>query len=158
MAMFFAAILRRYFICAPTMMIKREVLDRLGGYDENLAYEDFDFWVRSSRFWSYQYIDKVLLKKRKLKDSMSANRYLHHYNEQMESVYKVCVKAFHLCKTKEEFEALIERINYEYRQCIWHNAESLAEKHVQLLSILNSSLSLKSRVFRWYQRKFRVFR
>lgn len=154
----FAAILRRYFICTPTMMIKREVFDRLGGYDENLAYEDFDFWVRSSRFWSYQYIDKVLFKKRKLKDSLSANRYLHHYNEQMESIYKVCVKAFHLCKTKDEFEALIERINYEYRQCIRYNAESLAEKHARLLSTLNASLSVKSRLFRWYQRKFRVLR
>ncbi len=154
----FASVLKRYFICTPTMVIRREVFDRLGGYDDQLAYEDFDFWVRSSRIWEYNYVDQVLLKKRKLNNSMSANRYQHHYNEQMNSVYLVCLKAFHLCKTREEFQALIERVNYEYRQCVKHNAEHLVSRYVALLEMLNSNLSLKSRLFRWYQRKFRLVR
>lgn len=40
-------VLSTYFIPGPTMMVRREVLDFLGGYDEELTYEDFDFWVRS---------------------------------------------------------------------------------------------------------------
>ena len=44
----FQAVLDRYFICTPTMMMRRSMLDALGGYDERLSFEDFDLWVRSS--------------------------------------------------------------------------------------------------------------
>lgn len=125
----FEWILKRYFICTPTMVIKREVLDRLGGYDESLAYEDFDFWVRSSRYWEYAYLDEVLFQKRKLKESMSGQRYRFHFNEQMNSAYRVCEKAFHLTKTKAEKKALLERLNYEYRQCLRTGNDVLAQQY-----------------------------
>ncbi len=50
-------ILSTYFIPGPTMMVRREVLDRLGGYDEELTYEDFDFWVRSAHEYHYVFLD-----------------------------------------------------------------------------------------------------
>ncbi|MEQ8423656.1 MAG: glycosyltransferase, partial [Cyclobacteriaceae bacterium] len=53
-------IIDRYFISAPTMLIRREVLEKLQGYDESLAYEDFDFWVRSSRDFEYLYIPEEI--------------------------------------------------------------------------------------------------
>lgn len=154
----FEWMLRRYFVCTPTMMIRREVFDRLGGYDESLAYEDLDFWIRSSRVWHYKYVDEVLFKKRKLKTSMSSQRHMHHYNEQMSSVYLVCEKAFQLCRSKNEFKALWERLNYEYRQCVKYNAENLADKYVAFLAYTRGQLTLKSRLYRWYKRKFRVIR
>lgn len=129
----FEWILKRYFICTPTMVIKREVFDRLGGYDESLAYEDFDFWVRSSRFYEYAYLNEVLMNKRKLQSSMSSQRYRFHFNEQMNSVFKVCEKAFHLVRTKSERKALQERLNYEYRQCIRLDNYVLAEKYRLLM-------------------------
>lgn len=46
--MIFREILSRYFINSPTQMIRKSLLDELDGYDESLAYEDFDFWVRSA--------------------------------------------------------------------------------------------------------------
>src|SRR5690606_13761265 len=49
----YRALIERFFICSPTMMFRREVIERLGGYDESLAYEDFDFWIRSSRDFYY---------------------------------------------------------------------------------------------------------
>ncbi|MBK8290774.1 MAG: glycosyltransferase [Flammeovirgaceae bacterium] len=36
-------VIDRYFICSPTMMFRRSVIDHLSGYDELLAFEDFDF-------------------------------------------------------------------------------------------------------------------
>lgn len=137
----FKWVLKRYFICTPTMLIKREVFDRLGGYDESLAYEDFDFWVRSSRYWHYTYLDEVLMQKRKLRDSMSNQRYRYHLNEQMNSVYKVCEKAFHLCKTKGEKNALLERLNYEYRQCLRTDNVLLAEAYKQLIHAVGGRVS-----------------
>ena len=130
----FTMVLRRYFICTPTMVMKRSVLDRLGGYDPDLAFEDFDFWVRSSRFCHYKYLDKVLMKKRKLPTSMSANRLQHRQNEQLNSVYLVCEKAFALCKTKTELKALRERLAYEYRQCLRTGYSTLAKQYLQLFN------------------------
>ena len=58
----FLPLIDRYIISAPTMLIKRVVMEELKGYDGNLAYEDFDFWVRSARNWKYGYQDQALTK------------------------------------------------------------------------------------------------
>lgn len=128
----FEMLLKRYFICTPTMVIRREVFDRVGGYDEELAFEDFDFWVRSGRYFRYIYTDEVLMKKRKLESSMSANRYRHWENEQLTSVFRVCEKAFTLCKTKAELKALRIRLFYEYRQALRAGHSDLADRHAAL--------------------------
>lgn len=110
-------LIQRYFICAPTMMTRREVFDYLNGYDEELAYEDFDFWVRSSREFNYCYTDKVLFKRRVLAGSMSANQYKRK-SPQMESTFKVCKKIKGLNQSKEEDKALQRRIYLEMKQCL----------------------------------------
>src|SRR5882672_7643690 len=53
----FREVLTTYFICSPTMMVKKEVMDMLEGYDETLAYEDFDFWVRASRKFQFAFLN-----------------------------------------------------------------------------------------------------
>ena len=68
----FRQVLTGYFICTPTMMVRRRVLHQLNGYDENLSYKDFDFWVRSSRFCRYAYQDAILTKKRRHPNALSA--------------------------------------------------------------------------------------
>lgn len=153
----FEWVLKRYFICTPTMVIKKEVFDRLGGYDEGLAYEDFDFWIRSSRHWEYAYVDEVLIEKRKLANSMSSKRYQHHFNEQMNSVFKVCQKAFHLCKSKNELRALRKRINFEFRQCLRTGNVLLAEDYKQLMRDTGSRISFISRFGRKINRSMFPF-
>lgn len=110
----FKDLLERYFICTPSMMTKKKVLDELGGYDENLSYEDFDFWVRSSKKYRYIFTDDVLVKKRVIKNSLSA-RQKGIFNRQISSTLKVCEKAFLLCENREEFAALLQRIKYEMK-------------------------------------------
>lgn len=144
----FEMVLRRYFICTPTMVIRRSVFDRIGGYDPHLAYEDFDFWVRSGRYFKYTYLDEVLMKKRKLASSMSANRLRHWRNEQLESVFKVCEKAFALCKGKKELKALNERLAYEYRQCIRAEHSALALQYLELIRKAGGN-SLTTRLAGW---------
>ena len=56
-------LVERYVINTPGMMIRRQVLDDLNGYDESLSYEDFDFWVRSSRKYHYAFTNDVLVQK-----------------------------------------------------------------------------------------------
>ena len=124
-------LIERYFICSPTMMFRREVLDALGGYDENLTYEDFDFWIRSSRIFQYHYVSEILVKKRKLKNSLSEKQFkiLNRHNY---STYRVCLKIASLNKTKDERDALERRLQYEMRQCIRALDFSLAYKYFRL--------------------------
>jgi len=113
----FAEVLQRYYICTPSMLIRRDVLTRLGGYDEELYYEDFDFWVRSSRFYQYHFTDRILVKKRVLDKSMSKGQYLPG-SKMLSSTLKVCRKAYSLCQTANDFKALAVRLRYEIRQSI----------------------------------------
>lgn len=110
-------LIERYFICSPTMMFRRSVLKALDGYDETLTYEDFDFWIRSSRIFFYHYDAQVLVKKRKLKHSLS-HRQTTILNKHNDTTYRVCEKILDLNKSREEQKALAKRIEYEIRQCI----------------------------------------
>ena len=107
-------LISRYFICSPTMMFRKQVIDDLGGYDDTLSYEDFDFWIRSSRNWNYWYSQEVLVKKRKLR-SGHAQSQSKVFSRQSKSTYKVCQKIMQLNRTKEEQDKLSSRIMYEMR-------------------------------------------
>ena len=51
-------------ICSVSSMIKKSVLEKLGYYDEDLAYEDLDLWIRTSRDFEFEYIPEILAKKK----------------------------------------------------------------------------------------------
>ncbi|SHK50661.1 glycosyltransferase family 2 protein [Hymenobacter psychrotolerans] len=111
----FEEVLRRFFISAPSMMMRRATLLELGGYDETLTYEDFDFWVRASRNWQFAYQDEVLTQKRLHPRSKSAQSYRPH-DPFIESTMQICRKAAALCRTASEWEALRVRLRWEMRQ------------------------------------------
>lgn len=113
----YADVLAKYFISAPTMLVRREVFDLIGGYDESLAFEDFDFWVRSSRHFKYGYIDEPLTLVRRTSNSLSTKLY-RKGDRQAHSTYLVCEKAFALNRTPAEHHALVIRMRYEFRQCV----------------------------------------
>ena len=115
----FAEVLRRYFISTPTMMMRRTCLVQLGGYDETLAYEDFDFWVRASRAWQFVYLDAVTTRKRKHPASLGARAYRRH-DPFVLSTLAVCRKALALCRTAAERAALGRRLRWELAQALRH--------------------------------------
>lgn len=124
-------LVQRFFICSPTMMFRRSVVDHLQGYDESLTYEDFDFWIRSSRDFKYFYDPIVLVKKRKVRNSLSHEQF-KILNKHTESTYRVCEKMLNLNKSTEEQLALRKRIEYEIRQCIRMLDARLAYKYALL--------------------------
>lgn len=124
-------LIQRFFICSPTMMYRAGTIKSLGGYDESLAYEDFDFWIRSSRNCFYCYTPEVLVKKRIVKNSMSEEQF-SLFSRQQESTYKVCQKIMKLNRTKAEQAALARRIRYEFRVCVRLLAFSRAIKYARL--------------------------
>jgi glycosyltransferase involved in cell wall biosynthesis len=125
-------LIKHYFISPPSMMVKQEVLEELGGYDESLSYEDFDFWIRSSRNWEYTFTDEVLVKKRILPGSLSDLQFRTRSVHQ-KTTLKVCEKIKELNRTKTEDSALRKRCYYEIKQCIKQKNFELIPGFLKLL-------------------------
>lgn len=130
-------VLQQYFICTPTMMMRKRVLDEMGGYDETLVFEDFDLWVRSSSRYKYHYQDEVLTSKRVLKNSL-ASLITKKKNKLLESSYIVCNKAYDLNRTQEEFDILAARIKTFIRKCFYAQEFELALKFSKLLNYIEN--------------------
>ena len=141
-------VLTTYFIPGPTMMIRKEVFAALNGYDETLSYEDFDFWVRSSRIYRYAYLDERLTSIRKLKSSMSTGWYIPG-DKQLHSTYLVCKKAQQLNRDEGDQQALITRVRYEYRQSVSSGNHTEASLFYDLLKEIKG--------LRLLERALRVF-
>ncbi len=158
----FRAVLTTYFICSPTMMIRKEVLDRLGGYDAELAYEDFDFWVRASRVFHFALLNEKLTKVRKSSKSMSAGWY-EQGDRQLHSTYLVCQKALKLCANQEDRKALQWRVLYEFKQSVFSKNTTESKLFSQLLKIAGKIpasfyvirwLSIIPLPWRWIRKKY----
>ena len=128
----FGEVLRRYFICTPTMMMRSACLHQLGGYDETLAYEDFDFWVRASRHWQFLYLNEVTTRKRIHPRSMSSRAYRRH-DPYLASTIQVCKKALALAQGPAELDALATRVRWEMRQAGWRRRHAEARELFGLL-------------------------
>lgn len=103
-------------MCSVSSMVKKTVFNSLNGYDESLAYEDLDFWIRASRVYDFDFIDEILIQKRTVEHSLGSHffkkndakaRKINH------STYLILKKAFALNKTKKENKALLKRIHFE---------------------------------------------
>jgi hypothetical protein len=112
------------------------VLDHLGGYDEELTYEDFDFWVRSARICHYAFLDENLTRIRKLRQSMSTGQYTPG-DRQLHSTYLVCLKAQQLNRDNGDHKALVKRVRYEFRQSVLSENYTEAELFFSLLKKLD---------------------
>ena len=143
-------VLTTYFIPGPTMLIRKEVFAALNGYDETLSYEDFDFWVRSSRIYRYAYLDEHLTSIRKLSTSMSAGWYVPG-DKQLHSTYLVCRKAQQLNRDDGDREALITRVRYEFRQSVLSGNHTEARLFYDLLRELKG-VGLADRILRLFNR------
>lgn len=113
----YANVVERFFIPAPTMLVRNAVMQTLNGYDENLSYEDFDFWVRSSRNFLYGFLDKPLTKIRLSGTSLSTKVYSAG-DKQAYSTYLVCRKIAAMNRNSREVLALQQRLRYEFRHCV----------------------------------------
>lgn len=140
-----------YFIPGPAMMTKRTVLVTLAGYDEKLAYEDFDFWARSAREFKYGFLNERLTHIRKLSQSMSTGLYLPG-DKQLHSTYLVCKKIQQLNRDEGDEDALIKRLRYEFRQSVFSGNFTEGHLFFNLLKELGS-VSLPYQILFYISRK-----
>lgn len=99
-------------MCAVSSMIKKEVYNKLNGYDESLFYEDLDFWIRASRIYEFDFIDAPIVKKRVVENSHGTKFYKKKHKINF-STFIILKKAFSLNKTCEEHRALMKRVHFE---------------------------------------------
>jgi glycosyltransferase involved in cell wall biosynthesis len=128
----FPDVLTTYFISSPTMMVRKKVMDTLQGYDENLSYEDFDFWVRASRNFQFAFLNLKTTKVRKSQDSMSTGWYKKG-DKQLHSTFVVCLKAEKLCRNEQDCDALRWRALYEFKQAVFSQNKEEANLFAALL-------------------------
>jgi glycosyltransferase involved in cell wall biosynthesis len=110
-------LITRYFICSPSMMFTRLLIDSLGGYDESLSYEDFDLWMRGARAFRFCYIPQALVRKRVVMGSLAKKQFTRD-DRQRYTTYRVCEKILEMNRTRAEQRALHQRIGYEMKQCL----------------------------------------
>lgn len=67
----FKRMLQGNFLCAPAVMLRRSALAAIGGYDESLAYEDWDMWLRLAHRFDFACLPEVLLRYRIVETSLS---------------------------------------------------------------------------------------
>ncbi len=131
----YAKLIEQSFILPSTMMIRKEVLDSLKGYDETLAYEDFDFWIRSSRNWEYAYLPEKLTFQRKVSTSLSS-RFIKKKNLLVVSTVKVCAKIQSLNRDETENKALTKRLYLVLKQCAFTENFEAGEEVIKMLNKL----------------------
>lgn len=103
-------------ICSVSSLVKKSVFDALNGYDENLAYEDLDLWIRASRIYEFDYIDEILIKKRISATSLGTHFFIKNDARSRKinySTYLIIQKAIALNRTKSEHKAILKRMHFE---------------------------------------------
>jgi hypothetical protein len=131
----FRDVLTTYFISSPTMMVRKKVMDQLQGYDEMLAYEDFDFWVRASRDFQFVFLNEKTTKVRKSAASMSTGWY-QKGDKQLHSTFLVCQRAEGLCRDEADRRALRWRVLYEFKQAVFSLNKTESKLFAELLDRL----------------------
>jgi hypothetical protein len=152
----FKDVVHSYRICSPTIMIRKSVFDELGGYDENLSYEDYDFFIRSARNYKYHFIDKLLMYKRELKNSNSGAFYLKRNNQHLKSTLIICKKALWLCKSDDEKKALLHSVRYHFRQAFYMNDFDLAKEYVTLIKSIQKLNLVDNLIFFMVKNKINI--
>lgn len=102
-------------MCSVSGIYKKEPFLELDGYDENLVYEDLDYWLRLSNKYPFIYIDEPLVQKRYLSNSLLTFFYRKNdFSKRMnKSTYLILIKAYKMNNDKIEFKALLKRIHFE---------------------------------------------
>jgi glycosyltransferase involved in cell wall biosynthesis len=103
-------------ICSVSAMIKKTVFDHLQGYDETLAYEDLDFWIRASRLYEFDFIDEPLVQKRIVTNSLGSDFFKKNDSRARkinQSTYLILKKGIALNQTRAEDLAIQKRVHHE---------------------------------------------
>jgi glycosyltransferase involved in cell wall biosynthesis len=61
------------FMTSPTVLARRSAFEEAGGFDESLAYDDYDMWLRLADRYEFRFVPAVLVNIRQVPGSMTRN-------------------------------------------------------------------------------------
>ena len=82
------------FIPAMATLIRRDAIDDVGGYDENLTYEDYDMWLRLSEKFNFVYCEGVVAKYRIVSTSIVRTAFINPNPQHSYTVFLIRDKWF----------------------------------------------------------------
>ncbi|PVX44961.1 hypothetical protein C8C85_0721 [Flavobacterium sp. 103] len=126
-------------ICSVSAMIKKTAIDHLQGYDETLAYEDLDFWIRASRQYEFDFINEPLVQKRIVANSLGSDFFKKKDSRAKKinhSTYLILKKAITINQTRAEDLAIQKRVNHEIIHTLKINDFGLFLKFIGLRILL----------------------
>ncbi len=132
----FADILSKHFICPPTTMFRAATLKSIGGYDESLAYEDFDVWLRLSKISTVEFQDEVTIKRRVNEGSLSSQFQGKRRTEMLNSTLLICKRIESELKNDSEKKALVKRVKFELRFALRQNQKEIVSEYIKVLKRL----------------------
>jgi len=111
-------------MCSVSALYKREVYDKLNGYDEDLLYEDLDFWLRATRLYQVDYTKEFIVKRQTTPTSLQSQFFRPLSKKTFFinwSTYLIMKKAFLDNKSNKTLnKALLKRIIF-YRKRLNYN-------------------------------------
>ncbi|MGB3617551.1 MAG: glycosyltransferase, partial [Catalinimonas sp.] len=142
----YRALLGSFFLLSPTVIYRRALLEQLGGYDETLAYEDFDVLMRLARDYRFAHLPAVTTLKRRVPGSLSTRFYARRRNALQRSTLRVCRKVHKMNRTPDEHAALARTVRYHLRQAFWTENHALVPEYAELLRHLDALDAFSARL------------
>lgn len=139
------------FICPPTVVFSTAALKAIGGYDENLSFEDFDAWMRIARKWKIGFYDGVVIKKRLHSSSSSFQQTRKKTAQFLESVHAICQKAISMSESLEEQLAVAKFAGYHFRLAFFTGERKWAKSFWETISSLRKP-NIKEQLFYFLSR------
>jgi glycosyltransferase involved in cell wall biosynthesis len=128
----YETLIEHNYICSPTIVFNAKVLEKEGGYDSGLYYEDFDVQLRLARKYPVVFSDHIGVLKRQHSKSLSSGQYQRYKSKMLPSTLAVCAKVKAMNIHPEEDKALGKRILYELKHALWSANFEPAEGFVKL--------------------------
>ena len=127
-------------MCSVSSMFTRKHFELLKGYNEELFFEDLDYWLRLSKVYKIKFLDDFLVEKRFVENSLGIqfhknDEFSRKINKSLRQIYNESILRN---TSKIENKALLKRIHYSMEQCF---------KNKQWLEFLKFSvIELKCRI------------
>ena len=120
----FDNLLEGNFIPMMASLIKVNAIRDVGGFDENLKYEDYDLWLRISRKYQFRFINSVVAQYRIRKDGLSENIDWAYDNftillKHVDSASPILINKVRslVASSYRRGKPYSENMLYEYRKC-----------------------------------------
>lgn len=139
-------LVRSNFVASAAMMMRRSVLLDIGGYDESLAYEDYDFKVRAGRRYQFAFIDRVVVQKRQVPEADSLKWYSRAGYRHLESTLRIGQKILAMNQTAQEQQGLAYSMRWHMRLSLYNGCRQLVPQFAEIIRLALGGLSLADRV------------